>query len=167
MVKLATEIGEKGAKTCDVETDRSKKSWRRELLLPIVPVAITGAILAIVVAVILNQIWSLNGGHFAYGLDDAYIHLTLARNLGFDGVLGMTPTSPSLYITRAPQQCGALRAFEPYEHPLQCPAPSGVRQTSMPGLNVTCLMLASNIKAIAISIQSLADCETWFGIEGQ
>jgi hypothetical protein len=32
-----------------------------------------------------------NGGVFVYPLDDAYIHLTVARNLAFHGVWGITP----------------------------------------------------------------------------
>ncbi|MGO9387121.1 MAG: hypothetical protein ACLPWD_03630 [Methanobacterium sp.] len=32
----------------------------------------------------------LNNGHFAYGLDDAYIHMSIAENFALHGVWGVT-----------------------------------------------------------------------------
>ncbi len=56
------------------------------------------AVLAIV-CISLGYVFSLclesTNGHFSYGLDDPYIHLSIARNLAFHGVWGVTPFSHS------------------------------------------------------------------------
>jgi hypothetical protein len=42
-------------------------------------------------AVVGWMAWNKTGGHLAYALDDAYIHMALAKNLALHGVLGATP----------------------------------------------------------------------------
>ncbi|MFB6456074.1 hypothetical protein ACE38W_12450 [Chitinophaga sp. Hz27] len=37
------------------------------------------------------RISALTGGHFCYSLDDAFIHMAVAKNLGLHGVWGITP----------------------------------------------------------------------------
>lgn len=49
------------------------------------------ALFAGVVAVQLARVLAATGGEFAYPLDDAYIHLAMARHLADSGVFGVTP----------------------------------------------------------------------------
>lgn len=66
---------------------------KESIALNLTPVLAAILLLAIVVVFVFRRIFDLNQGAFAYSLDDAYIHLTLARNLAAHGVLGMTPTA--------------------------------------------------------------------------
>lgn len=63
------------------------RTWsRRNWSLPC-----AAAILWLVTGLLLVQCLSLNRGEFAFTLDDAYIHLAFAKNLGRFGVFGVTP----------------------------------------------------------------------------
>lgn len=55
------------------------------------PLAAGLALLVGVVAVQLARVLAATGGEFAYPLDDAYIHLAMARHLADSGVYGVTP----------------------------------------------------------------------------
>ncbi|MGI6100007.1 MAG: hypothetical protein GX174_01750 [Lentisphaerae bacterium] len=52
---------------------------------------IVAGVALVVLLVQLLQGVRLADGHWVYSLDDAYIHLVLARNLAFHGMLGMAP----------------------------------------------------------------------------
>lgn len=58
-----------------------KKHW---------PVFASLAIFLVIVAAVLPFTLAANEGHFSYSLDDAYIHMAMAKHLSQDGVLGMT-----------------------------------------------------------------------------
>jgi hypothetical protein len=55
------------------------------------PLALAGAVFVVTVAGLVA--WSLrhSGGGLVYALDDAYIHMAMARNLAEHGVFGVTP----------------------------------------------------------------------------
>lgn len=59
-----------------------KKHW---------PIIVALMVLIICVVVLFNVILHNNGGHFVYCLDDAYIHMSMAKNLADYGVYGVTP----------------------------------------------------------------------------
>jgi len=58
---------------------------------PAWPLAASIATLWIATAIELIVVLLRNRGHFVYGLDDVYIHMTIARNLALNGVWGLTP----------------------------------------------------------------------------
>jgi hypothetical protein len=67
--------------------DQKLPSW-----LPLV----TGVVSTVLIlAVAYNMAVQKTGGTLVYALDDAYIHLTMARNLHASGVWGMSPTVPA------------------------------------------------------------------------
>ena len=55
------------------------------------PLAIAGAAFALLLLVALWRSLHLTGGHLVYTLDDAYIHMAMAKNLARHGVWGVTP----------------------------------------------------------------------------
>ncbi len=55
------------------------------------PLAASLAVLWGLVAVLLAAVHRATGGHFAYVLDDPYLHLAMARNLARHGVWGLFP----------------------------------------------------------------------------
>jgi hypothetical protein len=55
------------------------------------PLAASIATLWVLTAIEVLLALSRNRGQFIYGLDDAYIHMTIARNLATHGVWGLTP----------------------------------------------------------------------------
>lgn len=66
----------------------------RRILDQLLPVAISGALLLFIVYQCLDRILSQNQMHFSYGLDDAYIHLNIAKNAAFHHTWGMWPGEP-------------------------------------------------------------------------
>ena len=54
------------------------------------PLALALGLLAALVAWALHTALALSGGHFAYALDDPYIHMAIAKNLVRHGVWGTT-----------------------------------------------------------------------------
>lgn len=72
------------------------------------------AFLVFVVAYFTIAITRQNGGIFTYALDDAYIHLAIARNLAVHGVWGITPeqfTSSSSSLLWTLLLAGVARVF--------------------------------------------------------
>lgn len=55
------------------------------------PLAAGLALFCSVWGLIMWLAWSRAGGHFAYALDDAYIHMSMAKNFALHGVWGATP----------------------------------------------------------------------------
>ena len=60
----------------------------------------TGILLTVLIFLIVNlyfyiKIIDVNSGEFAYGRDDPYIHLTMARNLVENGVWGISEDNPT------------------------------------------------------------------------
>lgn len=58
--------------------------------LPLSSFFLPAVVFLLLVGAILFAGLQLTAGHFAYGLDDAYIHLAIARNLAEHGVFGVT-----------------------------------------------------------------------------
>ena len=54
------------------------------------PVAVAVAVLALAVGAVLWSSLGRSGGRLVYALDDAYIHIAMARNLAEHGVFGVT-----------------------------------------------------------------------------
>ena len=54
------------------------------------PLVIVAAVVLLIIAVQLALSLKRNQGHFVYALDDAYIHMAIARNLARYGVWGVT-----------------------------------------------------------------------------
>ena len=54
------------------------------------PALIAGLVLVAIVAAMVRASLALTGGHLVYPLDDAYIHMAVARNLAEHGVWGVT-----------------------------------------------------------------------------
>ena len=54
------------------------------------PLVVAIALLWLSLGVILHQSLSVTGGSLVYGLDDAYIHMAVARHLAQDGIWGVT-----------------------------------------------------------------------------
>jgi hypothetical protein len=73
--------GEKEARTVFA---RSRRLWRSPLLLPL-------AVFLVSLAVALRAALSGTDGRLIYALDDAYIHMSVARNLAEHGIWGCTP----------------------------------------------------------------------------
>jgi hypothetical protein len=73
-----------GATPGPVETHKITKR-------PAWPLTASIATLWIATAIELILALQRNRGHFVYGLDDVYIHMTIARNLALNGVWGVTP----------------------------------------------------------------------------
>ena len=73
-----------GATAGPVETHDTTKR-------PAWPLAGSIAALWIATAIELIVVLLRNRGHFVYGLDDVYIHMTIARNLALHGVWGLSP----------------------------------------------------------------------------
>src|SRR5262249_52497480 len=55
------------------------------------PLALGLLVTALVVAATAVVSVHRGGGHFVYGLDDAYIHMTMARTFAQHGVWGIAP----------------------------------------------------------------------------
>ncbi len=55
------------------------------------PLVLSLMILWLTTVLLLVISLGLNNGHFAYGLDDAYIHMSIAKNFALHGVWGLTP----------------------------------------------------------------------------
>jgi len=55
------------------------------------PLLAAAAICILLSAMVLHASCLRNEGHLAYALDDAYIHMAMAKHLVVDGVLGVTP----------------------------------------------------------------------------
>ena len=53
------------------------------------PVTIALSILLVAVGVLVAWSWRHCAGHLVYALDDAYIHMAMARNLAEHGVFGV------------------------------------------------------------------------------
>jgi hypothetical protein len=60
-------------------------TWRRRG-----PLAVALAVLFVAVGVLVAWSWRHSAGHLVYALDDAYIHMAMARNLAEHGVFGVT-----------------------------------------------------------------------------
>jgi hypothetical protein len=73
-----------GATTGPVEAHKITKR-------PAWPLTASIAALWIATAIELILVLLRNRGTFVYGLDDVYIHMTIARNLALNGVWGLTP----------------------------------------------------------------------------
>ncbi|HVD77156.1 MAG TPA: hypothetical protein VNH43_06075, partial [Vicinamibacteria bacterium] len=54
------------------------------------PVTIALSILLVAVGALVAWSWRHCAGHLVYALDDAYIHMAMARNLAEHGVFGVT-----------------------------------------------------------------------------
>ncbi|HEY2940860.1 MAG TPA: hypothetical protein VGN09_00365 [Vicinamibacteria bacterium] len=54
------------------------------------PLAVALAVLFVAVGVLVAWSWRHSAGHLVYALDDAYIHMAMARNLAEHGVFGVT-----------------------------------------------------------------------------
>lgn len=54
------------------------------------PLLVSGVILLIVIAQVVTHSRRLNDGHLVYALDDAYIHMSIAKNFAQHGVWGVT-----------------------------------------------------------------------------
>jgi len=55
------------------------------------PLVTALSILWVITLLFLVVSLKLNQGHFVYGLDDAYIHMSIAKNFALHGVWGVTP----------------------------------------------------------------------------
>ncbi|NIG56322.1 hypothetical protein [Chitinophaga sp. Cy-1792] len=55
------------------------------------PLYIAWTFLTVLLLYSWYRIAALTGGHFCYSLDDAFIHMAVAKNLGLHGVWGITP----------------------------------------------------------------------------
>jgi len=55
------------------------------------PLVTALSVLWVTIILLLIVSLRLNQGHFVYGLDDAYIHMTIAKNFALHGVWGVTP----------------------------------------------------------------------------
>jgi hypothetical protein len=55
------------------------------------PLVTALSILWVTIILLLIVSLRLNQGHFVYGLDDAYIHMSIAKNFALHGVWGVTP----------------------------------------------------------------------------
>ena len=55
------------------------------------PLVLSLVVLWLTTVLLLVISLRLNNGHFAYGLDDAYIHMSIAENFALHGVWGVTP----------------------------------------------------------------------------
>ena len=53
-------------------------------------------------------------GHIAYGLDDPYIHMALAKNVALHGVWGIAPDSFALSVTDPCPECRATGEQTPW-----------------------------------------------------
>lgn len=62
--------------------------WREA---PAWPLWLALTLLVACVALAVRSVMAATGGRFVYALDDAYIHMAMARNLALDGVWGCTP----------------------------------------------------------------------------
>ena len=74
--------------------DRARGEEQRpaaRLLARAWPLALALGLLAALVGWALHTALALTGGHFAYALDDPYIHMAIAKNLVRHGVWGTTP----------------------------------------------------------------------------
>ena len=63
---------------------RSRRLWRSPLLLPL-------AVFLVSLVAALRTALQSTDGHLIYSLDDAYIHMAVAKNLASHGVWGCTP----------------------------------------------------------------------------
>lgn len=61
------------------------------ILRTYIPELLAVTLYAAIFALILRQTMALTGGHLGYALDDAYIHLSMVKNLTQHGVWGVTP----------------------------------------------------------------------------
>ncbi|MEJ2753348.1 MAG: hypothetical protein P8169_11835, partial [Chloroflexota bacterium] len=71
----------------------------RQRFFSFVPVLSVILLYAAMTAYAVIRIVQLNDGLFTYGFDDAYIHLTLSRNLALHGAWGLTPDQFSWSIS--------------------------------------------------------------------
>ena len=55
------------------------------------PLVMALSVLWVTIVLLLIVSFRLNQGHFVYGLDDAYIHMSIAKNFALHGVWGVTP----------------------------------------------------------------------------
>jgi hypothetical protein len=55
------------------------------------PLVTALSVLWVTIVLLLIVSLRLNQGHFVYGLDDAYIHMSIAKNFALHGVWGVTP----------------------------------------------------------------------------
>ena len=55
------------------------------------PLVTALSVLWVTIILLLIVSLRLNQGHFVYGLDDAYIHMSIAKNFALHGVWGVTP----------------------------------------------------------------------------
>lgn len=75
------------ARTTKNPASSAVQPWR---LVDLVPIASALAALALLVFAVWQGIVYYTSGHFAYALDDAYIHMALAKNLSLHGIFGAT-----------------------------------------------------------------------------
>jgi hypothetical protein len=66
------------------ETSVTRASW-------LLPAAVASLVFGALVALFVRGSIGINDGRFIYALDDAYIHLAMARSLAAAGVWGVTP----------------------------------------------------------------------------
>ncbi|MCL2450224.1 MAG: hypothetical protein FWD17_14860, partial [Polyangiaceae bacterium] len=78
------------------------------------PTLIGIAVFVVHVALIVRAAMEHTGGSFGYAVDDAYIHLALAKHIAFDGVYGVTRyafTAASSSVLWPWLLAGAMRVF--------------------------------------------------------
>src|SRR6185436_17091297 len=63
--------------------------WSRRLLYAASPIAGVLIVLAAFYAFVAYRLLRLTEGHLVYALDDAYIHMAIAKNLALHGVWGV------------------------------------------------------------------------------
>ena len=62
----------------------------RPAALPLFPLAIAAGLFLLLLAVVLKVSLGKTGGVLVYALDDAYIHMAIAKNVALHGVFGVT-----------------------------------------------------------------------------
>lgn len=67
------------------------KNFTNTISHPLLPLFVAGSLFALTIFIIMHFSIISNDGHLIYALDDAYIHMAIARNFAHNGVWGVTP----------------------------------------------------------------------------